>query len=167
MKHEVYEAEIPKNSSYAKYISDVNYSNAYRVKLQNLELSIEKNHNNVFSHVPNWIMKLMAFRNKMVSIFGLKTDAVLNDKKSLKVGEKFGIFKIYSIQEDEIIAGEDDKYLNFRVSILKQDEELIISTFVHYNNLFGKVYMALITPFHKLVVKAMMKNAIKRENHGI
>ncbi len=161
--YKVYKTDIPKNSSYLSYISDVDYSDAYKVRLKKLDLSIEEIYINVFLNVPNWIMQLMKIRNIIVSLFGLKTDTTLNKKKVLKVGEKFGIFKIYSIQKDEIIVGEDDRHLNFRVSILKQDEELIISTFVHYNNLFGKVYMTLITPFHKLIVKAMMKSAIKKE----
>ena len=161
--YKIYEVKIPESSSYTKYISDVDYSDAYKVRLKNLELSIEEIYNNVFSYVPSWIMRLMVFRNKIVSIFGLKTDTVLNDKKSLKVGERFGIFKIYSIEENEIIAGDDDKHLDFRVSVLKKDEELIVSTLVHYNNIFGKVYMTLIKPFHKLVIKVMIKNAVKKE----
>ncbi len=71
---------------------------------------------------------------------------------------------IYSIGKEEIIAGEDNVHLDFRVSVLKEDDEVTISTLVHYNNLFGKVYMTIVMPFHRLVVKAMMRNVLKRDS---
>jgi hypothetical protein len=104
----------------------------------------------------------MFVRNKIVGIFGLKVESLMPKKMTtLKVGEKIGMFTIYFISENEVIAGEDDKHLNFRVSILRIDEEVMVSTFVKYNNSFGKIYMFLIMPFHQMIVIAMMKNYVK------
>jgi hypothetical protein len=155
--------EIPKKSLVYEYINNVDYSDAYSVKLSDEEMSAEEIYLNIFSHMPNWIINLMVLRDKIVALFGLKTDGETSHTKSLKIGEKAGIFMIYSIEKKEIIAGKDDMHLNFRVSVLKEDKKVIISTLVHYNNLFGKVYMTIVTPFHKLVVKAMIKNAVKGE----
>ncbi len=151
--------EVPKESAIFEYISDVDYSDAYKMPLSNPHLSAEEIYIHIFSHIPSWVVQLMVVRNKVVSLFGLKTGDGVSHKKVLTVGKKAGFFLIYSIEEEEIIAGEDNIHLNFRVSVLKKNEEVIISTLVHYNNLFGKIYMSIITPFHKIVVKAMMKNS--------
>ncbi len=157
----VNKVEIPKKSLINEYISDVDYSDGYSIKLSDEKISAEEIYLNIFSNTPSWIINLMVLRNKIVALFGLKTDGETSHIKSLKVGEKAGIFMIYRIEKDEIIAGKDDMHLNFRVSVLKEDKEVIISTLVHYNNLFGKTYMMIISPFHKLAVKAMIKNAVK------
>jgi hypothetical protein len=153
---------IPKESDYQNFIKEIDYSDTFKMLVKNQNISIENIYIDMFSSMPKWINKLMNIRNKLVSIVGLKIDS-LEPKKvtSLKVGEKVGMFTIYAISKNEVIAGEDDKHLDFRVSVLRVDEDVMVSTFVKYNNLFGKVYMSLILPFHKVIVKAMMKNYIK------
>ena len=44
---------------------------------------------------------------------------------------------------------------------LKHEGRLFVSTLVHYNNRFGKLYMGLILPFHKRVLLAILKSAVK------
>ena len=68
-----------------------------------------------------------------------------------------------------MILGEDDKHLNFRVSLFidhRNDEEankkLIISTTIKFNNWFGRLYFLPVRPFHKLIVVAMLKKIIQR-----
>jgi hypothetical protein len=88
-----------------------------------------------------------------------------NENTNFEVGDKIGIFKIYAIQEDEIIAGEDDKHLDFRVSIhriIKKETTVSISTLVQYNNWFGKLYFFVVKPFHKIVVKSLIRKAAKK-----
>ena len=159
----VSKVEVPKESVVYEYISDVDYSDAYKMTLSDTSLSAEEIYINIFSYIPSWVVQLMVVRNKIVSLFGLKMGDSVSHKKVLIVGEKAGMFLIYRIEEEEIIAGEDNIHLDFRLSVLKKNEEVTISTHVHYNNLFGKIYMSIITPFHKMVVKVMMKNALKKE----
>ncbi len=163
MKRKVHTAQLPEKSVCKKHLSVIDFQDSYKVKLSNRDISIENIYINVFAHSPKWTNVLLAIRNKIVGIFGLDTYREPSEvvKKNLKVGLKTGIFKIYAILEKEIIAGEDDKHLNFRVSVLKQSGELFISTLVHYNNWFGKMYMTLIIPFHKRVIRAILKSAVK------
>lgn len=75
-------------------------------------------------------------------------------------------FQIFSIQENEIILGADDKHLNFRVSIYDSDEKqfnIKVTTLVQYNNRFGKIYMAIIKPLHLPIIKSMIKQAYKSD----
>tara|TARA_B100000674_G_C37619221_1_gene813493 strand:- start:164 stop:754 length:591 start_codon:yes stop_codon:yes gene_type:complete len=128
-----------------------------------------------FTSGPKWVDNLFSLRNKIVSVFGLKTPGkVTNRAKQLELfkcnpGEQLGLFKVFSKNENEVILGEDDKHLNFRISIfVNQSKEetkkkhLIISTTVEYNNWFGKLYFLPVRPFHKLIVPTMLKGIIRK-----
>lgn len=130
-----------------------------------------------FTSGPTWGKKMFAFRNKVVGLFGLKTGVEINPEKeadcfTCEVGERVGLFKVFNKTSNEIILGEDDKHLDFRVSLLfdknkgGQDENsLTISTTVKFHNWLGVLYFLPVRPFHKLIVPAMLKNIIgKLEN---
>lgn len=133
-----------------------------------------------FSSGPKWIDKLFAFRNKLAGLLGLKTSGKITDRQKMldnfkcEKGEQIGLFKVFDKTDDEIILGEDDKHLNFRVSLFidKQNENkagknLIISTTVKFNNWFGRLYFLPVRPFHKLIVPTMLKEMIKNiEQHN-
>lgn len=123
-----------------------------------------------FTSSPKWVEKLFDFRNKIVSVFGLKTSGNLSSRQQqldsfkCEPGEQLGLFKVFSKTDNEVVLGEDDKHLNFRVSLFlnpqKQGEErqkIIISTSVEINNWFGRLYFMFVRPFHKLIVPSMLK----------
>lgn len=125
-----------------------------------------------FSSSPKWVHFLMSLRNSIVSIFGLKTGASqLNDESSLdhmtlEKGDQLGIFKVFDKNDQELILGENDKHLNFRVSLMIDPEprpkkKLIISTIVIFHNWFGKLYFLPVKPFHKFIVRRMLKRTIQ------
>ncbi|AQX12623.1 hypothetical protein BAX94_01505 [Elizabethkingia meningoseptica] len=119
------------------------------------------------SNIP-WIKKLFTLRNKLVSVVGLKG----SDKKSkimqkaehsdFAVGERFGLFKVIDKKDKEIILGEDDKHLDFKVSLLYAEPEnkIYISTGVQYHNFFGRLYFFIVKPFHRMVVKSMLNSMV-------
>jgi len=126
-----------------------------------------------FTSGPKWVEVLFSLRNKTVSIFGLKTtgksENIEKQLESFKCnpGDQLGLFKVFFKNENEIILGEDDKHLNFRVSIFVNDSEkgtktLTISTTVSFNNWFGKLYFFPVRPFHKLIVPTILKGIIKK-----
>ena len=163
MKIKILKTSIPKESDYQNFIESIDYSDTFKMTLNNQDVSVEKIYIDMFSSMPKWVNTLMLVRNKIVGVLGLKVES-LKPKKvtALIVGKKIGMFNIYAVSQNEVIAGEDDKHLNFRVSVLRVGEDVMVSTFVKYNNLFGKIYMSLILPFHKIIVKAMMKNYMKK-----
>lgn len=152
---------LPKNSIVKEFINIIDYKDTFKVQLDKADISIEEIYLNIFSYSPKWVDNLLNLRNKIVKPFGIITVTNEIKKENVKVGEKSGIFNIYAITENEIIAGENEKHLDFRVSILKDNETLTISTLVQYNNCLGKLYFFIVKPFHKIVVKSMMKNAVK------
>ncbi len=119
----------------------------------------------IFATAPKYVRALMALRNAIVKVFGLKTDFPIEKNQVFKVGGRVAFFKIYEIREDEILLGEDDSHLNFRVSIFDSKEpenNIKVTTLVEYNNTLGKLYFAVVKPFHMLIVKRMVKNAFAK-----
>ncbi len=126
----------------------------------------------LFSTAPKWVGTLLALRNKLVSIFGLKTgDGAESPAEAMArftgaKGERIGLFKVFERTDHEMVLGEDDTHLDFRVSVLLPpadvpEKELILTTTVTYNNAFGKFYFFIVKPFHKLIVPQMMKGILK------
>lgn len=126
-----------------------------------------------FSSSPKWVGKLFLLRNKIVSLFGLKTENETNNREqqlanfSCEKGEQLGLFKVIDKTENEVILGEDDKHLNFRVSFFLEKpttqsakRTITISTTVEFNNWFGKLYFLPVRPFHNLIVPTMLKTII-------
>jgi len=120
----------------------------------------------IFAQQPAWIGKLTKLRDLIVAGFGLKTTRELASLGNSAKAQRVGIFKIYSTGQNEIVVGEDDKHLDFRVSVLCSDEpastsggQLTLSTVVHCHNLLGHAYLFVIAPFHRLVVKASLRRA--------
>ncbi|WP_084297724.1 DUF2867 domain-containing protein [Sporolactobacillus laevolacticus] len=66
----------------------------------------------------------------------------------------------------EILLGEDDRHLDFRVSILMDEvhelKYVTISTVVFFHNRLGRLYFFVIERFHKAIVSAMLKNMIRQ-----
>lgn len=122
----------------------------------------------IFSHQPSWIAALMKIRDAIVACLGLKTGSHLATLAVSAKAQRVGIFKVYSTSETEIVLGEDDKHLDFRVSVLCSGEpapdgsrQLTVTTVVHCHNLLGRTYLLSIAPFHRMVVKASLSRAAR------
>jgi len=115
---------------------------------------------------PSWIGWLTNLRDAIVACFGLKTAKQLATLSSDANADRIGIFRVYGKSETEIVLGEDDKHLDFRLSVLRTPDlsptlggQLTVSTVVHCHNLLGRAYILVIAPFHRLVVKASLRRA--------
>jgi len=115
------------------------------------------------SQMPGWATRLAALRNALVGPLGLKTGAAPERVSPLTpaaVGDSIGIFRIISLSDTEVIVGEDDKHLDFRASIFKDDKGFYLATWVKPHNLGGRAYLATIMVFHKLIVADAMRRVI-------
>ena len=116
----------------------------------------------MFSLPSPGVSALMGLRDTLVSAFGLKT------ARQLKTGgsKRIGIFKIYASSADEVVMGEDDKHLDFRISVLCAPgpdgvRKITVATVVHCHNRLGRAYIALIAPFHKMIVRGTLRRAAR------
>ena len=164
MKTLISKVNLPATSRLHEYLEKIDFEDAYAFRGQSQGMSMEDVYIKIFNTTPLWVEYAMRLRNVLVAPFGLKTEIDKNRLPSVKEGEKSGIFRIYRILENEIIAGEDDQHLNFRVSVHRKTAEssvITVSTIVQYNNAFGRFYMTLLSPFHKMVVKSILSSSVK------
>ena len=109
-----------------------------------------------------WFRLLNGVRDVAVAGFGIKTSRQLRQGPVGDGVTRIYIFRVYEIAGNEAILGEDDRHLDFRVSVQRRSGDIVVTTVVHCHNLLGRVYLALITPFHRLVVKSMLRRAARR-----
>lgn len=108
---------------------------------------------------------LLAVRDVLVAGFGLK---IALDSNVLDTAGRIYIFRIFSTSPTEIVLGEDDKHLDFRVSVLCPPQtsaggkrQVTVATVVHCHNRFGRFYIRVIAPFHRLLVRASLRRAAR------
>jgi hypothetical protein len=126
---------------------------------------------NFFTSAPKWIENLFELREKIAGLIGLKTGEKKADRQKAldsfecEVGQQLGLFKVHAKSQEEVIIGQDDSHLNFRVSVVVKEtaehqKTLTLSTHVVFNNWVGKLYFFPVKPFHKLIVPVMMKGMV-------
>jgi hypothetical protein len=126
--------------------------------------SLELISNKIFNTTPKWVAILFSIRNHIANLIGLKHEIPKDYNEDFKIGGYIKFFRIFNIKEDEIILGANDKHLNFRAIISKTLDasyNIKVTTLVEYNNRLGKIYMTIVKPFHRIVVKRMVKNAYR------
>jgi hypothetical protein len=111
----------------------------------------------------------MNLRDAGVRIFGVKTSRQIREELDREGCDRINFFRVRSVTENELIMGENDKHLDFRVSVLLRPreggtgDEIVATTVAHSHNLLGRSYLALVVPFHRMIVQSNLRRAAKRE----
>ncbi|GGB40121.1 hypothetical protein GCM10011505_22040 [Tistrella bauzanensis] len=124
----------------------------------------------LFSHQAAWVAWLLRLRDLLVSPFGLKTAPMLATPDGPD-DRRIGIFKIYEIHADEILMGEDDRHLDFRLSVRITDAQpgaqmVTLTALVHCHNLLGRSDITIIAPLHRAVVRSSLARAARAGWHS-
>jgi len=171
MNNQIDKTDVPGDSQISTALVNVYYRDAHRFSTIYKERSALQIWLAHATSAPAWINFLMAVRNKVVSLLGLKDLGNFADKlneksaEEYRVGDRIGIFTLLFLSENEVILGDSDKHLDVKISIFKEskaDENsnlVTISTLVHVHNLLGKVYMLFVAPIHKMIVPATIRRA--------
>ena len=158
----IIEELIPRNDKIFISFGKVNYEDRFCLihetkKIINIDFIIVK----LIKTIPKWFDLLLNLRNVFARIFGLKTGKIININKNsenliFKQDQMIGDIFIFFKDKNHLIAELNDKHLDFRFSIFIWQKEGItkisLSTIVKINNIFGKIYFFLITPFHRLII---------------
>ncbi|UGV24233.1 DUF2867 domain-containing protein [Rhodopseudomonas boonkerdii] len=111
----------------------------------------------MLSRSPWWVDALMKLRDAIVTPLGLKTAKSARNEKV----EKVGFFPLLSETPQRLVAGFNDSHLDFRVVIdvasLEAGQRVTATTIVLTHNWIGRTYLTIITPFHRMVVRSMLK----------
>jgi Protein of unknown function (DUF2867) len=135
------------------------FSIEYPIQLTALEIA-----RNATGTAPRWVDALMKLRSQLVAPFGLITEP----QKHLQGQQFVGFFPVISVSDQRVVLGLDDKHLDFRLVIDTRPTpaggtHTTLSTVIKRHNIWGRLYLAIVLPFHKVIVPSMMRNgAVKR-----
>lgn len=129
---------------------------AYRVTVAETHLEARDTARQRLARPPAWVSRLMALRNAIVTPLGLQTG-----RETQGHMDRIGMFPIESATDGRLVMGFEDEHLDFRVviDVLKTagDSVVTATSLVWTHNLFGRVYLAVILPFHRLIVRASLQ----------
>lgn len=102
---------------------------------------------------PVWVRGLMDLRNRIVALLGLKTVAY-----AVAGQGQVGGFPVLFQSPGRVVLGFDDRHLDFRIVVDVAEDgaaenRVSVTTLVKRHNLFGRLYIAAVTPFHRLIVR--------------
>ena len=112
---------------------------------------------------------MLVARNKAAALAGLEvptTSEIMNVEKRERyfAGEKIGPWPIFSLGPDELVAGRDNKHMDFRLSIMKVHDgvrpSVVVSTLCMVHNKFGQYYLSSVIPFHRFGLRRLIASAL-------
>jgi hypothetical protein len=166
----VIECDVPSRSVLDRdLIANSHFHDSYRTPLTRPELGIVDIFFAFFGHEPLWMKLTLVARNAVARLAGLEAPTVAEImtpevKTYYSVGEKIGPWPIFFLGDNEIVAGRNNKHMDFRVSVLKAVDgdapSVVVSTVCTVHNLFGKIYLFFIVPFHRKGVQLLMSKAV-------
>jgi hypothetical protein len=138
-------------------LTGAQFADAFRVEIGDRNLDARQAAERMMARQPRWAEALVSLRNLLVAPLGLRTSgAGLVPPKDM-----IGIFPVVSQTPDRLIAGFNDHHLDFRVVIDVTEpgdvRQVTATTLVKTHNWFGRTYLAIIMPFHRLIVPALLR----------
>jgi hypothetical protein len=141
----------------ATLLAGAQFMDAYRLDVDDENLDARRAAMLMMARAPRWVDVLVVLRNIIVAPFGLKTSG--EDRRAPR--DIIGIFPVVSETPERLVAGFNDKHLNFRVVVdvatFGQKQSVTATTLVLTHNWPGRTYLKIITPFHRMVVRAMLR----------
>jgi hypothetical protein len=163
------QTSAPARSRVASLVASAWFHDAWAIEAAQPELDALGQFLRVARQTPAWIEGLMALRNRVVSLVGLKDLGALSrldpgkHADDYRPGERVGIFTLISRSADEVLLGDSDRHLDVVVSVHRQRLDgvgpvvVTVTTVVHVHNRLGRLYMLPVRPLHRLIVRAMTR----------
>jgi len=162
---------IPADSLVHKYLP-ANYSDVFACEMKGDTLPTPDDIIiSFFTDMPGWVDALFRLRNFLVQFVGLKrsNEDIEKLKDCIRTGGKYGFTSVPDKNNNETVLLLQDTHLNAYLSVHIENTDnkrknVSLITVVHFNNRLGNMYFAIIKPFHKIVVKSMLKRALSKQN---
>jgi hypothetical protein len=138
-------------------LAGAQFADAFSIVTDDAALDARHAAEKMFGQSPPWARALLSLRDLMVRPFGLKTAQTARRSSA----DRVGMFPVLSETAQRIVAGLDDRHLDFRVVIDVAGSDagrtVTATTLVLTHNWLGRTYLALILPFHRLIVRSMLR----------
>jgi len=139
------------------WLPGAQFADAFRIVVAGSGLDARQAAQRMMGRSPRWVERLVDVRNALVGPFGLKTSGAGNAAPR----DVIGIFPVLNQTPGRLVAGFDDSHLDFRVVVdvspADEGQQVTATTLVRTHNWFGSTYLAAILPFHRMVVRALLR----------
>jgi hypothetical protein len=133
------------------------FADAFCIEISNSDLDARRAAERMMGRQPRWAELLLSLRNFLVAPLGLKTSGA----NPAAPRDMIGIFPVVSETPNRLIAGFNDRHLDFRVVVDVTPpgdvRQVTATTLVKTHNRLGRTYLAIIMPFHRLIVPALLR----------
>lgn len=146
-KPQVTASELPADSHLHDRVAPPDFLDCYSVSSD----ATPRRAAEIITDFPGWARFLLLIRRAVTAPFGLSNDGP-------DAPDKLGPFPVELETTSEIIAGFNDRHLDFRVSVFAHNDRVSLATWVHPHNIGGRLYLKAILPFHILIAR----NALRR-----
>ncbi len=161
--------KLPENSIIVTDFKCFHYCDSFKVVTRQNE-TIDKITTKIFQ-TPRWADMLMRIRNVFARLAGLDTGGYKRDtyvSDYYPVGSRAVYFTVIDRNDNEILMAENDKHLDFRVSVQMNRQganaTVYLTTLVKFNNFLGRLYFLVVKPFHRIIIISLLKRLIKNNN---
>jgi hypothetical protein len=142
-------------------LTGAQFADAFSITTETTDLTARDAATRMLSHSPPWVDALMRLRDLIVAPFGLKTAQSAHHANV----DKVGFFPVLSETPQRLIAGFNDNHLDFRVVVdVAADgtgQRVTATTVVLMHNWLGRIYLTVIKPFHRMVVRSMLRQVTR------
>ena len=148
---------VEPDATTGELLAGAQFSDAFSIVVGGAALDARHAAEKMLGRSPRWIERLLALRNFLVSPFGLQRPSPTRTSAA----DTIGIFPVVSETPGRLVAGLNDKHLDFRVVVdiatSGHGQRVTATTLVLTHNLLGRISLAIILPFHRLVVRALLR----------
>ncbi|KRR03647.1 hypothetical protein CQ12_12505 [Bradyrhizobium jicamae] len=138
-------------------LAGAQFADAFQIEIDDRNLDARRAAELMMARQPGWAEALLSLRNFLVAPLGLKTSGATPSAPR----DMIGIFPIVSETSDRVIAGFNDRHLDFRVVVDVTapggTRQVTATTLVKTHNWLGRTYLAIIMPFHRLIVPTLLR----------
>lgn len=144
----------PVDPAFIASLPGCDFADAFSVVVPRRDLDARTLSADFFSKPPAWAGALMDARNAIMGRLGYKAPKIRKG------------FPVLRESATEVVSGLNDRHLDFRalmkIEPVEAGSRITLTTAVATHNALGRVYLALIMPFHKLIVRSMMRQMAAR-----
>lgn len=145
---------VPVDPAFIASLPGCDFADAFSVVVPRRNLDARVLSADFFSTPPAWAGALMDARNAIMGRLGYKAPKIRKG------------FPVLRESPTEVVSGLDDGHLDFRALMRVAPEgngsRITLTTAVATHNRLGRAYLAIIMPFHKLIVRSMVRQLAKR-----
>lgn len=102
-------------------------------------------------HTPAWFSAMLRLRDRLGGLVGLKTTTDIQGKPDASF-----LLHLPVLRDDNDVysSGTSDKHLDFAITVERHaDATVSFTTEVWFNGVSGRVYLAVILPFHRAILR--------------